>query len=122
MSSCYEVSLEPLTITPELDSLVVDRLLDIGDERTFGLGRTPGPKAILYDLAGDESLQQAGGRLPRSTRTIHRLLRDRDALPLVCLTLRAYGTSQADAALATRFQRCLQRPTRAGGQTATCRR
>ena len=61
---------------PQLDSLVVDRLLDIGDERTFGLGRTPGPKAILYYLARDESLQQAGLRLPRSTRPIHRLLRE----------------------------------------------
>jgi hypothetical protein len=61
---------------PELDSLVVDRLLDIRDEPPEGLGRTPGPKAILYYLARDESLQQAGLRLPRSTRTIHRLLRE----------------------------------------------
>jgi hypothetical protein len=61
---------------PELDSVVVDRLLDIRDEPPEGLGRTPGPKAILYYLARDESLQQAGVRLPRSTRTIHRLLRE----------------------------------------------
>jgi hypothetical protein len=60
----------------ELDSVVVDRLLDIRDEPPEGLGRTPGPKAILYYLARDESLQQAGVRLPRSTRTIHRLLRE----------------------------------------------
>src|SRR5437870_3539684 len=88
---------------PQLDSLVVDRLLDIGDERTFGLGRTPGPKAILYDLARDESLQQAGLRLPRSTRTIHRLLREQGRIaPRLPHRSRADGTSQAHAALATR--------------------
>jgi transposase InsO family protein len=59
-----------------LDPLVVDRLLEIRDEPPEGLGRTPGPKAIVYYLSRDESLQQAGLRLPRSTRTIHRLLRE----------------------------------------------
>ncbi len=61
---------------PRLDPLVVDRLLEIRDQPPEGLGRTPGPKAILYYLPRDESLQQAGLRLPRSTRTIHRLLRE----------------------------------------------
>ncbi len=61
---------------PRLDPLVVDRVLEIRDEPPEGLGRTPGPKAILYYLPRDESLQQAGLRLPRSTRTIHRLLRE----------------------------------------------
>jgi transposase InsO family protein len=61
---------------PRLDALVVDRLLEIRDEPPEDLGRTPGPKAIKYYLARDEQLQQAGLRLPRSTRTIHRLLRE----------------------------------------------
>jgi transposase InsO family protein len=61
---------------PRLDPQVVDRLLEIRDQPPEGLGRTPGPKAILYYLPRDESLQQAGLRLPRSTRTIHRLLRE----------------------------------------------
>src|SRR5579863_3123234 len=61
---------------PRLDPLVVDRLLEIRDQSPEGLGRTPGPKAILYYLLRDESLQQAGLRLPRSTRTIHQLLRE----------------------------------------------
>jgi len=54
------------------------------DEPPEGLGRTPGPKALLYYLPRDQSLQQAGLRLPRSTRTIHRLLREhgRIAKPL----------------------------------------
>ena len=33
---------------PRLDQQVVDRVLEIRDDRAFGLGRTPGPKAILY--------------------------------------------------------------------------
>jgi transposase InsO family protein len=61
---------------PRLDPLVVDRLLEMRDQPPEGLGRTPGPKALLYYLPRDESLQQAGLRLPRSTRSIHRLLRE----------------------------------------------
>jgi len=61
---------------PRLEQEVVDRLLEIRDEPPEGRGRTPGPKAILYYLPRDEHLQQAGFRLPRSTRTIHRLLRE----------------------------------------------
>src|SRR5215831_13201422 len=60
---------------PRLDPQVVDRLLEIRDQPPEGLGRTPGPKAILYYLPHDENLQQAQLRLPRSTRTIHRLRR-----------------------------------------------
>jgi hypothetical protein len=69
---------------PRLDERVVDRLLEMRDEPPERLGRTPGPKALLYYLPRDESLQQAGLRLPRSTRTIHRLLREngRIAKPL----------------------------------------
>ena len=61
---------------PRLDPQVVDRLLEMRDQPPEGLGRTPGPKALLYYLPRDESLQQAGLRLPKSTRTIHRLLRE----------------------------------------------
>jgi hypothetical protein len=62
----------PLRLDPE----VVDRLLEIRDESAEGLGRTPRPKAILSYLPRDAHLQQAGLRLPSSTRTIHRLLRE----------------------------------------------
>jgi transposase InsO family protein len=61
---------------PRLDPQVVDRVLEIRDEPPEGLGRTPGPKAILYYLARDEHLQQAGLRLPRSRRTIQRILHE----------------------------------------------
>ena len=39
-----------------------------------GLGRTPGPRAILYYLNREEALK--GLRLPKSTRTVHRLLQE----------------------------------------------
>src|SRR5438034_5071967 len=42
------------------------------DEPPEGLRRTPGPKALLYYLPRDEQLQ--GERLPRSSRTIYRIL------------------------------------------------
>jgi hypothetical protein len=51
---------------------VTDRILQMRDEPPEGLQRTPGPKAILYYLPRDEQLQ--GERLPRSSRTIYRIL------------------------------------------------
>jgi transposase InsO family protein len=51
---------------------VVERILQMRDEPPEGLRRTPGPKALLYYLPRDEQLQ--GERLPRSSRTIYRIL------------------------------------------------
>ena len=51
---------------------VIERILQMRDEPPEGLQRTPGPKAILYYLPRDEQLQ--GERLPRSSRTIYRIL------------------------------------------------
>jgi hypothetical protein len=39
------------------------------------LGRTPGPRALLWSLPRDPALQAAGVRLPRSSRTVWKLLR-----------------------------------------------
>lgn len=61
---------------PRLEQQVVDRVLEIRDDPPEGLGRIPGPKAILYYLGRDESLKEMRVRLPKSTRTIHRLLRE----------------------------------------------
>jgi len=61
---------------PRLDPQVVDRLLEIRDDPPEGLGRTPGPRAILYYLSRDETLNEQQLRLPKSTRTVHRLLRE----------------------------------------------
>ncbi len=49
---------------PRLDPQVVDRVLEIRDDPPEGLGRTPGPKAILYYLRRDEALKEGGLRLP----------------------------------------------------------
>jgi hypothetical protein len=61
---------------PRLDPQVVDRLLEIRDDPPEGLGRTPGPKAILYYLNRDEALKEQQLRRPQSTRTMHRLLHE----------------------------------------------
>jgi len=61
---------------PRLDPEVVDRLLEIRDHPPEDLGRTPGPKAILSSLSRDEALKEQGLRLPKSTRTIHRISRE----------------------------------------------
>ncbi len=59
-----------------LNPQVVDRLLEIRDDPPEGLSRTPGPKAILYYVSRDETLKGKELRLPKSTRTVHRLLKE----------------------------------------------
>lgn len=87
---------------PRLDPQVVDRVLEIRDDPPEGLGRTPGPKAILSDLNRDDALKEEGLRLPRSTRTIHRILHEngRIASRLPRLT-DPLERASADGALAT---------------------
>jgi transposase InsO family protein len=67
---------------PRLDPEVIDRLLEIRDDPPEGLGRTPGPKTILYYLQRDEALKELKLRLPTSTRTLHRLLRENGRIAL----------------------------------------
>jgi hypothetical protein len=59
---------------PTLDPVVVERILEIRDHPPANLQRVPGPVAILYDLHRDAELAGSGARLPRSPRTIWRLL------------------------------------------------
>src|SRR6266571_7647024 len=59
-----------------ISEVVVDRLLEMRDQPPEGLGRTPGPKALLYYLPRDAELAARGERLPRSSRTIYRFLRE----------------------------------------------
>src|SRR5712691_3521037 len=58
-----------------LSEVVVDRILEVRDQPPDGLGRPPGAKAILYYLPRDADLLAQGQRLPRSSRTIYRILR-----------------------------------------------
>lgn len=57
-----------------LSQRVVERILELRDQPPEGLGRTPGPKALLYYLPRDAELAASGERLPRSSRTIYRYL------------------------------------------------
>lgn len=61
-----------------LSQSVVDRIIQMRDEPPEGLRRTPGPKALLYYLPRDEQVQ--GERLPRSSRTIYRLLQQAERI------------------------------------------
>jgi len=53
---------------------VVERILEIRDHPPDHLQRIPGPKAILYYLHRDETLQASGRHVPTSTSTIWRIL------------------------------------------------
>jgi len=59
---------------PQIAAEVVDRILAIRDDPPPKLGRTPGPVTILYYLQKDTMLVELGYRLPRSTRTIWKIL------------------------------------------------
>ncbi len=63
------------TPPPRLSQVVIDRILAIRDDPPQNLNRIPGPKAILYYLEQDATTTLQGERLPRSTRTIWRILR-----------------------------------------------
>ncbi len=59
---------------PQTDAEVQERVVAIRDAPPENLRRVPGPKAILYYLARDPALQERTVTLPRSTRTIWKIL------------------------------------------------
>jgi transposase InsO family protein len=63
------------TPQPEWNPLVLRRIEQIRLHPPEGLQRTPGPQAILYYLPRDPELKELGYPLPKSTRTIWKLLR-----------------------------------------------
>ncbi len=65
---------------PQTDPQVEERVLAIRDAPPENLQRTPGPRAILYYLPRDPELQQRTETLPRSTRTIWKILRRNDRI------------------------------------------
>lgn len=65
---------------PRWDEAVVARILEMRDQPPEGLRRVPGPQAILYYLQRDPALQARGVPLPRSTRTIWRILDHHDCI------------------------------------------
>ena len=60
---------------PQIDPEVEERILAIRDTPPENLKRVPGPRAILYYLPRDPQLCQRTETLPRSTRTIWKVLR-----------------------------------------------
>ncbi|HEY7094719.1 MAG TPA: integrase core domain-containing protein [Ktedonobacterales bacterium] len=63
---------------PRFSAAVVAQILAIRDDPPEHLQRVPGPKAILYYLPRTDGLE--GERLPRSTRTIWKILRAADRI------------------------------------------
>jgi hypothetical protein len=59
---------------PQTDTEVQERVVAIRDAPPENLRRVPGPRAILYYLARDPALQERTAPLPRSTRTIWKIL------------------------------------------------
>src|SRR5690349_12445484 len=70
------------TPPPATPKAVVERILSIRDEPPEHLRRVPGPKAILYYLPRDSEAQELGVPLPRSTRTIWKILRQHGRIAL----------------------------------------
>jgi len=65
---------------PQTDPEVEERILSIRDAPPENLKRTPGPRAILYYLPRDPQLQHHTETLPRSTRTIWKILQRNDRI------------------------------------------
>jgi hypothetical protein len=59
---------------PQTDHEVQERIIAIRDAFPENLKRVPGPKAILYYVARDPTLQERTAPLPRSTRTTWKIL------------------------------------------------
>jgi hypothetical protein len=66
---------------PRLSPAVVERILEIRDHPPGNLHRTPGPTAILYYLQHPDTQAALPDRLPRSTRTIWRILHQHGRIP-----------------------------------------
>jgi Integrase core domain/Homeodomain-like domain len=74
VSVLFSRSRAPHHHPPRIDEEIQERIRQIRQEPPEGLQRTPGPVAILYYLQRDEAALATGKRLPRSTRTIWRIL------------------------------------------------
>jgi transposase InsO family protein len=64
-----------------ISQVVVERILAIRDAPPGSLRRVPGPRTIRYYLEQDQELRAQGVALPRSTRTIWRILHQHGRIP-----------------------------------------
>ncbi len=60
---------------PQVHPRIIQRIVEMREQPPENLHRTPGPRAILYYLHRDKELQAHNQPLPRSTRTVWRILR-----------------------------------------------
>jgi len=71
----------PVTRHPPFTSPeVVQRILELRDHPPEHLQRVPGPKALLYYLPGHTEGLPQGTHMPRSTKTIWKILRSTDRI------------------------------------------
>ncbi len=63
------------TPPPSIHPRIIQRIVEMRESSPEHLQRVPGPKALLYYLPRDPELQALGVPLPRSTRTIWKILR-----------------------------------------------
>jgi len=70
------------TPPPSTSPEVVQRILDLRDQPPENLQRVPGPRALLYYLPRHAEGLPQGVRLPRSTRTIWKILRQHGRIPV----------------------------------------
>lgn len=66
---------------PKQQPKIIARMLDIRDHPPANLQRVPGPKTIRYFLLQGAKLQADVDLIPRSTRTIWRILRQHGRIP-----------------------------------------
>jgi hypothetical protein len=63
------------TPPPTVHPRIIERIVQMRESPPEHFQRVPGPKALLYYLPRDAQLQALGAPLPRSTRTIWKILR-----------------------------------------------
>jgi hypothetical protein len=59
---------------------MIERIVEMRESPPEHLQRVPGPKALLYSLPRDAELQALGAPLPRSTKTIWKILRQQGCI------------------------------------------
>src|SRR5579859_139852 len=68
------------TPSPSIHPRIIQRIVEMRESPPEQLQRVPGPKALLYYLPRDLELQALGAPLPRSTRTVWKILREQGCI------------------------------------------
>jgi hypothetical protein len=68
------------TPPPTIHPRIIQRIVELRESPPENLQRVPGPKALHNSLPRDAELQALGAPLPRSTRTIWKILRQQGCI------------------------------------------